>query len=272
MKIIQDLKLDFDDVLIKPKRSNLKSRSEVILTREFSFPHSSRSLSCIPIFAANMDTTGSMQMADTLTEFNCCTCLHKHYPNKELIQYFKEYKPLAFYSTGISSTDIKKLTGVFDKLEKKPNICVDVANGYSENFVKVTKQLRTLYPDIIIMAGNVVTPEMVEELIFHGGVDIVKVGIGSGSYWFNELVTGNRSNASARVKRWDLDTKILQVGIETGTFLRGETVTGSRSGAQYVLSVGIANTVSDKYDHSNEIEDEADQILDFTESNPFGLF
>ena len=98
------------------------------------------------------------------------------------------------------------------------------------------------------------------------------VGIGSGSYWFNELVSGNRSNASARVKRWDLDTKVLQVGIETGQFLRGETITGSRSGAQYVLSVGIANTVSDKYDHSNEIEDEADQILDFTESNPFGLF
>jgi hypothetical protein len=98
------------------------------------------------------------------------------------------------------------------------------------------------------------------------------VGIGSGSYWFNELVTGNRSNASARVKRWDLDTKILQVGIETGTFLRGETVTGSRSGASYVVSVGVANTDKDKYDHSDEIEDEADQILDFTESNPFGLF
>ena len=98
------------------------------------------------------------------------------------------------------------------------------------------------------------------------------VGIGSGSYWFNELVTGNRSNASASVKRWDLDTKILQVGIETGTFLRGETVTGTRSGAQYTIKVGTANTDKDKYDHSDEIENEADQILDFTESNPFGLF
>ena len=98
------------------------------------------------------------------------------------------------------------------------------------------------------------------------------VGIGSGSYWFNELVVGNRSSATARVKRWDLDTKILQVGIETGTFLRGETVTGTRSGAQYIVSVGVANTDKDKYDHSDEIEDRADQILDFTESNPFGLF
>ena len=97
-------------------------------------------------------------------------------------------------------------------------------------------------------------------------------GIGSGSYWFNELVTGNRSNASARVTRWDLDTKILQVGIETGQFLRGEVVTGSRSGAQYTIQVSAANTDKDKYDHSDEIEDEADQILDFTESNPFGLF
>jgi hypothetical protein len=97
-------------------------------------------------------------------------------------------------------------------------------------------------------------------------------GIGSGSYWFNELVSGNRSNASARVKRWDLDTKILQVGIETGQFLRGEIVTGSRSGAQYTIQVSAANTDKDKYDHSDEIENEADQILDFTESNPFGLF
>ena len=98
------------------------------------------------------------------------------------------------------------------------------------------------------------------------------MGIGSGSYWFNELVVGSRSNATARVKRWDLDTKILQVGIETGTFFRGETVTGTRSGATYTVQVSAANTDKDKYDHSDEIEDEADQILDFTESNPFGLF
>ena len=98
------------------------------------------------------------------------------------------------------------------------------------------------------------------------------VGIGSGSYWFNELVTGSRSNATARVKNWDLDTKILQVGIETGTFLRGETITGSKSAASYTVQVSAANTDKDKYDHSDEIEDEADQILDFSEGNPFGLY
>ena len=98
------------------------------------------------------------------------------------------------------------------------------------------------------------------------------VGIGSGSYWFNEIVTGSRSNATARVKNWDLDTKILQVGIETGTFLRGETITGSKSAASYTVQVSAANTDKDKYDHSDEIEDEADQILDFSEGNPFGLY
>ena len=98
------------------------------------------------------------------------------------------------------------------------------------------------------------------------------VGIGSGSYWFNELVTGSRSNATARVKNWDLDTKILQVGIETGTFFRGETITGSKSGATYTVQVSAANTDKDKYDHSDEIENEADQILDFSEGNPFGLY
>ena len=98
------------------------------------------------------------------------------------------------------------------------------------------------------------------------------VGIGSGSYWFNELVVGSRSNSTARVKNWDLDTKILQVGIETGTFLRGETITGSKSGATYTVQVSAANTDKDKYDHSDEIEDEADQILDFSEGNTFGLY
>ena len=95
---------------------------------------------------------------------------------------------------------------------------------------------------------------------------------GTGNYWFNEVVVGSQSDATARVKRWDADTYVLQVGIETGTFYRGETITGQKSGAKYDLNVGVANTSHDKYDHSDEIELEADLILDFTESNPFGLY
>ena len=190
MKIINEIKLDFDNVLIKPKRSTLSSRSEVDLLREFTFPHSKRKLKCVPIVSANMDTTGSMDMARTLSDFECITCLHKHYSATDLLNYFNEPQDYTFYSTGISESDIEKLTTVYDKLTYKPNLCIDVANGYSEKFVQTIKKIRDWYPDIIIMAGNVVTPEMTEELILHGGVDIVKVGIGSGSVCTTRLKTG----------------------------------------------------------------------------------
>ena len=190
MKITKDKKLDFSNVLIRPKRSNLNSRSEVSLQRQFKFPHSKRVLECVPIFAANMDTTGSIDMANALNNFNCATCLHKHYSTDKLIEYFKEYNSLTFYSTGISSRDLDKINKVFNTIHKTPNICVDVANGYSENFTKVLADIRDRYPESIIMAGNVVTPEMVEELILHGGVDIVKIGIGSGSVCTTRLKTG----------------------------------------------------------------------------------
>lgn len=195
-KIINEIKLDFDDVLIKPKRSKLNSRSEVSITRSFKFLNSNRALSCVPIIAANMDTTGSISMANELIKHECVTCLHKHHSMETLIQYFLnlEYKNNIFYSTGINNLDIEKLILVFDIIKNSgqnvPNVCIDVANGYGEKFVNSTKYIRSLYPDTIIMAGNVVTPEMVEELLLRGGVDIVKVGIGSGSVCTTRLKTG----------------------------------------------------------------------------------
>ena len=196
-KIINELKLDFDDVLIKPKRSNLSSRSEVSLVRDFKFLYSPRLLSCIPIMVSNMDTTGTMNMAEQVSRQRCITCLHKHYSIEDIENYFvlkKDISELIFYSTGVSHSDIQKLTTIMNNLKIKnvplPNICIDVANGYHEKFVKNIKHIRDLYPEIIIMAGNVVTPEMVEELIIHGKVDIVKIGIGSGSVCTTRLKTG----------------------------------------------------------------------------------
>tara|TARA_S200002703_G_scaffold20667_5_gene17100 strand:- start:72159 stop:73193 length:1035 start_codon:yes stop_codon:yes gene_type:complete len=190
MKLELDTKLDFSDVLIKPKRSDLSSRSQVSLNRIFKFPHSNRELNCVPIMAANMDTTGSITMNKILSGFDCITCLHKHYSDSKLREHFEFPRQYAFYSMGISEPDMQKLTSVYDKLQKKPNLCIDVANGYNEKFVSTIKKIREWYPDIIIMAGNVVTPEMTEELIFHGGVDIVKIGIGSGSVCTTRLKTG----------------------------------------------------------------------------------
>jgi GMP reductase len=195
-KIINETKLDFDDVLIRPKRSRLGSRAEVSLTRTFKFLHSNRVLSCIPLIAANMDTTGTFSMANQLNKYECLTCLHKHYSVESFVDFYHnlEHTNHIFYSTGINKNDIDKLNKICFNLKNLgsscPNICIDVANGYSERFVKITKHIRDLYPEVIIMAGNVVTPEMVEELLLHGGVDIVKVGIGSGSVCTTRLKTG----------------------------------------------------------------------------------
>lgn len=198
-KIVNEQKLDFDDVLIKPKRSSLSSRSEVDLHREFSFLHSQRQLRCVPIVVANMDTTGTITMASALSQHAAITCLHKHYEIDVLSKVFSDLEKsdaqdLVFYSTGTSEKDMLKTAYIFSGLQTQgkrvPNICIDVANGYAEQFVRTVQNIRKLYPDIIIMAGNVVTPEMVEELLLHGGVDIVKIGIGSGSVCTTRLKTG----------------------------------------------------------------------------------
>jgi GMP reductase len=196
-KIINETKLDFDDVLIRPKRSTLNSRSEVCLQRGFKFKYSPRTLNAVPIMAANMDTVGTFAMAKTLSGLGAITCLHKHYKDQEYVDFYTQNndinKDLVFYGVGTSEKDINKTIDIFAKISNTnpyPNICLDVANGYTENFVKTAHKLRKLFPLSIIMAGNVVTQEMTEELIIHGQVDIVKVGIGSGSVCTTRLKTG----------------------------------------------------------------------------------
>lgn len=197
-KIINELKLDFDDVLIRPKRSTLNSRSDVYIQREFKFKYSPRKLLAVPIMVANMDTVGTFNMAKTLSEYQAITCLHKHYKINEYVAFYTDpsipNKDLVFYSVGTGQKDIEKLIDVFNQIKKynfqTPNICLDVANGYTEQFVKTSSHIRKLFPDSVLMAGNVVTPEMTEELIIHGQVDIVKVGIGSGSVCTTRLKTG----------------------------------------------------------------------------------
>lgn len=197
-KIINETKLDFDDVLIRPKRSTLSSRAEVCVQREFKFKYSTRKLLAVPIMVANMDTVGTFAMAKSLGTQGAITCLHKHYKPNEYVAFYTDpsivNKNLAFYSIGTSEKDIEKSISVFEQIKRfnfeTPNICLDVANGYTEQFVKTAYRLRNLFPESIIMAGNVVTPEMTEELIIHGQVDIVKVGIGSGSVCTTRLKTG----------------------------------------------------------------------------------
>src|ERR1035437_5354079 len=163
MRIEQDVKLDFKDVLIRPKRSTLTSRSEVDISREYVFLHSQRKYQGIPIIAANMDATGTFAMARALAKHQLSVALHKHYEEAELLAFFAEQaqSPSSFYSMGITTRDYDKFCRVM-KLAGGTiqNACVDVANGYTKAFVEFIHKLRAAFPDITIMAGNVVTGEM----------------------------------------------------------------------------------------------------------------
>lgn len=192
MHIENTIRLDFKDVLIRPKRSTLTSRSEVDITREFKFLHSPIRYNGIPIIAANMDTTGTFEMARALAAHNLSTALHKHYSVEAYVDFFStlEAKHTAFYSMGIGCTDWQK----FQETMRRSNnavqyVCIDVANGYTETFVAFVKKVRDAYPELVIMAGNVVTGDMTEELLL-AGADIVKVGIGPGSVCTTRKMTG----------------------------------------------------------------------------------
>lgn len=189
MTTITDLKLDFKDVLLQPKRSTLKSRSQVELTRRYNFKHSNATWTGTGIIAANMDHVGTFEMAKEFYGYGLMVALHKHYPVDDLVKFFDwDYKNNTFYSMGITDDDLEKYNTV-NKQSNIKMICVDVANGYSEGFLDFVKQFRDDNPYKVIMAGNVVTGDMTQELIL-SGVDIVKVGIGPGSVCTTRIKTG----------------------------------------------------------------------------------
>lgn len=193
MKIESEPKLDFNNVLIRPKRSVLKSRSMVDLNRTFKFPNSNMEWDGVPVIASNMDTVGTLEVYKELKKHNMVTCLHKFYKLDDFVEFEENVEKLDgryfMVSTGISDDDFDNLTLVLENIDCNW-ICVDIANGYIEDFVKFCKKVRDSYPDKIIVAGNVVSREMVEELILNGGVDIVKVGIGSGAACLTRMKTG----------------------------------------------------------------------------------
>jgi GMP reductase len=198
MRIEDDRKLDYRDVLIRPKRSTLGSRKEVDLYRDFSFRNhqsdQSQHYRGIPIMASNMDGVGTFDMADTLAGMDLFTCLVKSLEVDELVGFFNQDDPRrrdnVACSTGITEHDFDKFSRIYQQTGTRLKyLCVDVANGYSERFSEFIKKLRDAYPEIILIAGNVVTGEMTEELIL-GGADIVKVGIGPGSVCTTRIQTG----------------------------------------------------------------------------------
>jgi GMP reductase len=190
MRIEDEVKLDFRDVLIRPKRSTLSSRKEVDLSRTYKFKHSGFQWTGVPIMASNMDGVGTIEMARKLYKHQMFTCLVKNYTEDDLFELTGNFGGNYFaVSTGTSDKDFLKLRQIVNSYPEIHFICIDVANGYSEHFGEYVSKVRQTYPKATIIAGNVVTADMTQELILRGA-DIIKVGIGPGSVCTTRLQTG----------------------------------------------------------------------------------
>lgn len=193
MRIDYTPQLDFKDVLIRPKRTTITSRSLVSLERTFTFPNSSATWTGVPIISANMDTTGTFEVYDVLSTFKMITCFHKHYTLEDFknrLAMNPTLNPEYFMvSVGINDDYLSYFAEIV-KATKAKWICIDVANGYMDKVVEFTRKVRNMFPNKIIVAGNVASQEMVEELILNGKADVVKVGIGPGSACLTRRKTG----------------------------------------------------------------------------------
>ena len=283
MRIEEDVKLDYKDVLIRPKRSTLGSRKDVDLERGYTyrnykpeFPENSeyRHWRGVPIMASNMDGVGTFEMADTLAKQNIMTCLVKTYSVEEIVEFFDtdDYLRTNYVamSIGITDNDHQKFREVYEQADGNLKyVCIDVANGYSERFAAFVRGFRQNYPHIIIIAGNVVTGEMTEELIL-AGADIVKVGIGPGSVCTTRIQTGvGYPQLSAVSECADaahgLGGHIIADG---GCTCPGDVAKAFAAGADFVMLGGMlaghdegGGDVITKYYQTNELirEDVGDQ-------------
>ena len=248
MRIEADLKLGFKDVLIRPKRSTLSSRAQVSLERTFKFRHAGQTWTGIPIMAANMDTVGTFAMATALARHGLFTAVHKHYSLEAWegfvatlrVEKHLDWLAHVAVSTGILEADLDKLDQILERCAEVRFICMDVANGYSEHFVECIGQVRDRHRDRIIIAGNVVTGEMVEQLLL-SGADVVKVGIGPGSVCTTRVKTGvGYPQLSAIIECADaahgLSGQIISDG---GCTCAGDVAKACGAGADFVMLGGM---------------------------------
>ena len=242
MRLEEDIKLDYSDVLFRPKRSTLQSRKDVNLKRTYRFKYSKNEWSGIPIMAANMDGVGELEIAENLSEFGMITCLTKQHDTKKLMKNknIKKIYPNIALSIGIKKEDFENLNNILREFSFIKFICIDVANGYSEHFSKFIKSVRDKYPTKTIIAGNVVTADMTQELVL-SGADIVKVGIGPGSVCTTRIQTGvGYPQLSAVIECADaahgLGAHIIADG---GCTCPGDVAKGFGGGADFVMLGGM---------------------------------
>ncbi|MGB2578662.1 GMP reductase [Elusimicrobium simillimum] len=245
MRIYDDIQLDYCDVLLRPKRSRLASRSEVEITRDYTFKWCPSVIKGTGIIAANMSTTGTFEIAAKMQEHKLFTALHKHYTDKELVNFLtankKKFKNnnYIFISSGVSEADFKKLQKIM-KTKLINNICIDVANGYSPYLVEYIKKVRKAYPKALIMAGNVVTGDMTEDLLLNGA-DIVKVGIGPGSVCTTRKLTGvGRPQFSTVIECADAAHGVGgMICADGGATVPGDVCKSFAAGADFIMLGGM---------------------------------
>ena len=242
MRIEEEIKLDYSDVLFRPKRSTLKSRKDVDLNRKYTFKHSRSSWKGIPIIASNMDGVGEIDVAKKLTSHKLMTALTKQHDINQIGNIYKKnifFDSIAL-SCGTSKDSYNRLNSILKKYPKFKFICIDVANGYSENFSNFVSEVRKKYPKKTIIAGNVVTADMTQELVL-SGADIVKVGIGPGSVCTTRIQTGvGYPQLSAVMECADaahgLGAHIIADG---GCTCPGDVAKGFGAGADFVMLGGM---------------------------------
>ncbi len=242
MRIEEEIKLDYSDVLFRPKRSTLKSRKDVDLNRKYNFKYSKLSWKGTPIIASNMDGVGEIGVARKLTSHKVMTALTKQHTIEQIREIYKNtdiHKTVAL-SCGTSEDSYDRLNKILKKYPKFEFICIDVANGYSENFSHFVSSVRKKYPKKTIIAGNVVTADMTQELIL-SGADIVKVGIGPGSVCTTRIQTGvGYPQLSAVMECADaahgLGAHIIADG---GCTCPGDVAKGFGAGADFVMLGGM---------------------------------
>ena len=242
MRIEEEIKLDYSDVLFRPKRSTLKSRKDVDLNRKYTFKHSRSSWKGIPIIASNMDGVGEIDVAKKLSSHKLMTALTKQHDINQIGTIYKKnifFDSIAL-SCGTSKDSYNRLKSILKKYPKFKFICIDVANGYSENFSNFVSEVRKKYPKKTIIAGNVVTADMTQELVL-SGADIVKVGIGPGSVCTTRIQTGvGYPQLSAVMECADaahgLGAHIIADG---GCTCPGDVAKGFGAGADFVMLGGM---------------------------------
>ena len=264
MRIEEEIKLDYSDVLFRPKRSTLKSRKDVDLNRKYTFKHSRSSWKGIPIIASNMDGVGEIDVAKKLSSHKLMTALTKQHDINQIGTIYKKnifFDSIAL-SCGTSEDSYNRLNSILKKYPKFKFICIDVANGYSENFSNFVSEVRKKYPKKTIIAGNVVTADMTQELVL-SGADIVKVGIGPGSVCTTRIQTGvGYPQLSAVMECADaahgLGAHIIADG---GCTCPGDVAKGFGAGADFVMLGGML--AGHKEGGGDIIEENGSKFIEF---------